>query len=418
MDLRKLRKFIKENKNLSFVENTTETQREFIIEQKESKYKLRALLSENNTKLKIVLENSKNLVVEEYETTIENNDDMINKVKDAVALYDMIDTIDDNKETDNLDIDNDFIQTLPNSIEDEVNDGLEEDLLIDQPKTDQDIELVEKTKKEKEGKEDHISDELGLSESLSGDFNSRYAIKTNGGYVKLINNNNSYQIVESADSATYSSDKDEMKSQLIKLAKQENRPLKAGKIVDLNEIKAEEEEGLKNKDIEIAGNKPSEISSNGSISESKIKLESLNGTEEMAADDALYEIRRNKIIDIDKIKEIVSSACHKYNEGNAEPEYEDEEFYEEEADVNTVLNYVLKNLGLNESLEIKINDDKENNEEYGIKQASKLINDALKIIKDLQEKETDGTIKTILGSIDLNIQIPQGQIDELKNIMK
>lgn len=400
MDLRKLRKFIKENKNLSFVENTTETQREFIIEQKESKYKLRALLSENNTKLKIVLENSKNLVVEEYETTIENNDDMINKVKDAVALYDMIDTIDDNKETDNLDIDNDFIQTLPNSIEDEVDDSLEEDLLIDQPKTDQDIELVEKTKKEKEkeGKEDHISDELGLSESLSGDFNSRYAIKTNGGYVKLINNNNSYQIVESADSATYSSDKDEMKSQLIKLAKQENRPLKAGKIVDLNEIKAEmeeqeEEEGnMKNNGIEVAGVQTAPISSNGSIGES------LESPEEKSAriykDSLEKELRRVQ-------KQIENSDPNKDISG-----------LEDKRD------FIMDKLNqLDESLEIKINDE-ENNEESGIKQASKLINDALKIIKDLQEKETDGTIKTILGSIDLNIQIPQGQIDELKNIMK
>ena len=87
MDLRKLRKFIKEN-NLTFTENTTETEREFIIEQKDSKYKLKALLSENNTKCKFILENAKNLIVEEYETKIENNDDMIKKVKDAVSLYD------------------------------------------------------------------------------------------------------------------------------------------------------------------------------------------------------------------------------------------------------------------------------------------------------------------------------------------
>lgn len=344
MDLRKLRKFIKENKNLSFSENTTETQKEFVIEQKESKYKLKALLSENNTKLKVVLENAKNIVVEEYETTIENNDDMINKVKDAVALYDMIDDIDDNKEEeDNLDIDNDFRKTIPSSVEDE-NDQVNEDLLIDQPQDDQEVELVEKTKREKEGKEDHISDELGISESMkeskSNDFNKKFAIKTNGGYVKLINNNNSYQIVESADSATYSSDKEEMKSQLVRLAKLESRPLTAGKIVDLNEVKAEEEEKeqeMKENGIEVAGVQTAPISSNGTIGE---------------------------------------------------------------------------------SLEIKIEDSEETNDLDGIEKASKLINDALKIIKDLQNKETDGTIKTILGSIDLNIQIPQGQIDELTNIMK
>lgn len=341
MDLRKLRKFIKENKNLSFSENTTETEREFVIEQKESKYRLKAILTENNRKLKVVLENDKNLVVEEYDTTIENNDDMINKVKDAVALYDMIDDIDE--QLDNVDIDNDFRKTLPNSIEDE-EDQIDEKVLIDQPQDDQEVELVEKTKREKEGEEDHISDELGIvDESLdTDDFNKKYAIKTNGGYIKLINNNNSYQVVESMESATYSSDKEEMKSQLLKLARLENRPLKAGKIVDLNEIKGEEEDKLlkdkentmKENGIEVAGVQTAPISSTGNIGE---------------------------------------------------------------------------------SLEIKVEEDKEKS---GIEEASKLINDALKIIKDLYEKETDGTIKSILGSIDLNIQIPQGQIDELVNVMK
>lgn len=394
MDLRKLRKFVREN-NLTFTENTTETEREFIIEQKDSKYKLKALFTENNKKCKFVLENAKNLVVEEYETEIENNDDMINKVKDAVSLYDMIDTIDEGVAGDTfdnsqgkLDIDDNFLKTIPNSIED---DKVDEELLIDQPQRDQDIELIEgknkdavkeiykggdgqwvidlnpgwttpygtncimnKTKKacldeleqvtfseeEKrkfEQRDEDLEDELGIVESTSiktsDTFAKKYAIKTNGGFIKLINNDLSYEVVENPESATYTSDLQDMKAKLINLAKSDIRPLKAGKIVDLNEL---QEGSMKEDGIEIAGKKPSAITSDGHISE---------------------------------------------------------------------------------ALEVEVKEVDENEvEENTIEEASKLINNALKIIKKLYNEETDGTIKTILGSIDLNLQIPQGQIDELKNV--
>lgn len=89
--------------------------------------------------------------------------------------------------------------------------------------------------------------------------------------------------------------------------------------------------------------------------------DNLNDTEDMAADESLWEIRECGTTDIGKIKKIVYDVCYKFNEGNAEPEYEDEEFYEEEADFNTVLKYVLSELNLSES---KLTEDKE--EEYAI----------------------------------------------------
>lgn len=387
MDLRKLRKFIRENK-LTFAENTTETTREFIIEQKDSKYKLRALLSENNTKMKFILENAKNLVVEEYETDVENNEDMIKKVKDAVALYDMIDDI-DGAEDDNLslDINKEFKDTLPNSIEDE-DDSVNEELLIDQPADDQEVELVEKKPKTDED----LCDELGVPYNESKkleDFNSRYAIKTNNGYVKLINNDASYQIVESAESATYSGDKEEMKAQLIKLAKQEDRPLKAGKIVDLdeeisNKEDKEDENSMKKNGIEVAGVQTAPISSSGSIGESFLR------------EDYKDFLKR----ELKKIQKEIENAP----EGDISGLESRRDFIMDKLDEIEMFG---------ESLEIKVRED---NDIIDLEEASKKINELIKMIKKLYENETDSTVKTILGSIDLNLQIPQGQIDELKNI--
>lgn len=62
----------------------------------------------------------------------------------------------------------------------------------------------------------------------------------------------------------------------------------------------------------------------------------LNGTEQSAAECAIYEIQNNNM----SIEDAVSYGCNLYSGGNAEPEYEDEDFYEEEANYNKVFKYV------------------------------------------------------------------------------
>lgn len=63
---------------------------------------------------------------------------------------------------------------------------------------------------------------------------------------------------------------------------------------------------------------------------------SLNSTEQSAAEYAIYEIQHNNM----SIEDAVSYSCNMYSGGNAEPEYEDEDFYEEEANYNKVFKYV------------------------------------------------------------------------------
>lgn len=72
---------------------------------------------------------------------------------------------------------------------------------------------------------------------------------------------------------------------------------------------------------------------------------SLSGAEQMAVENALDLIRQGVPIE-DAVLESISLV----NWGNAEPEYEDEEFYEDEADYSKVMNYVKQYEGLNESL--------------------------------------------------------------------
>lgn len=91
------------------------------------------------------------------------------------------------------------------------------------------------------------------------------------------------------------------------------------------------------------------------------KWNNLNGTEQSAAELAVSMYRRNP----SDIEEIVSDAIAEYDEGNAEEEYEDEDFYNEEANYSKVLSYVKQKLGLDESFnKIEEDDDEEEYEDY------------------------------------------------------
>lgn len=62
----------------------------------------------------------------------------------------------------------------------------------------------------------------------------------------------------------------------------------------------------------------------------------LNNTEKVAADAAAHEVKFKQT----PVEEAVRKFVNYYNEGNAEPEYEHEDFFMEEADYNKVLDYV------------------------------------------------------------------------------
>ena len=66
-----------------------------------------------------------------------------------------------------------------------------------------------------------------------------------------------------------------------------------------------------------------------------------NGSDDMAADRATmyYE-------DGSELEDAVRDACSEINLGNAEPEYENEDFYEEECNYHRVLEYLKKKVEL------------------------------------------------------------------------
>lgn len=74
------------------------------------------------------------------------------------------------------------------------------------------------------------------------------------------------------------------------------------------------------------------------------KWNSLNSSEQRAAEIAIEELESNgisiKIIEDDDLEEYVSHSCNVISYGNAEPEFENEEWFEEEPDRYKVLEYL------------------------------------------------------------------------------
>lgn len=68
---------------------------------------------------------------------------------------------------------------------------------------------------------------------------------------------------------------------------------------------------------------------------------------ERAIDYAKYDLNID-IEDINTLEDIAREGCRQANEGNAEPEFEDEDFYEDEANYNAVLEYLKYEYGLDE----------------------------------------------------------------------
>lgn len=77
-------------------------------------------------------------------------------------------------------------------------------------------------------------------------------------------------------------------------------------------------------------------SSNNKVIEASVDWNSLSGSEQSAAEYAIDKIQRCGW----SIGEAVSEGCSMYSYGNAESEYEDEDFYEDEPRRNVVYSYV------------------------------------------------------------------------------
>lgn len=75
-----------------------------------------------------------------------------------------------------------------------------------------------------------------------------------------------------------------------------------------------------------------------------ISWDELNGTEQSAVEAALAELKNGSTIE-----DAVHGAVELYNSANEDEEYEDEDFFMEEADYTKVLNYIKSHEGLNES---------------------------------------------------------------------
>ena len=85
------------------------------------------------------------------------------------------------------------------------------------------------------------------------------------------------------------------------------------------------------------------ISMNESLNES-VEWDDLNGTEQSAAEAALANIKNGS-----ELEDAVHGAVAMYNDANSDEEYEDEEFYGEEADYTKVLDYVKNHESLTEA---------------------------------------------------------------------
>ena len=66
-----------------------------------------------------------------------------------------------------------------------------------------------------------------------------------------------------------------------------------------------------------------------------------NGSDDLAADRAVTYYEEGS-----ELEDAVRQACNEINIGNAEPEYENEDFFEEETDYHRVLEYLKKKVEL------------------------------------------------------------------------
>lgn len=88
MKFNKIKDLIESNKELKL---TKSNDSEIVIESSRSANKLKASLKEN--KLKITLENEVGGEIESYDSPVISSDDLVDKIKDAINLYDMIDDL-------------------------------------------------------------------------------------------------------------------------------------------------------------------------------------------------------------------------------------------------------------------------------------------------------------------------------------
>ena len=72
--------------------------------------------------------------------------------------------------------------------------------------------------------------------------------------------------------------------------------------------------------------------------ENPVKWEDLNGSEQYAVE--LAHIYMNRELGLESA---ASRACNNINDANANPEYKDESWYQEEADLEKVINYLKSN---------------------------------------------------------------------------
>lgn len=143
---------------------------------------------------------------------------------------------------------------------------------------------------------------------------------------------------------------------------------------------------------------PEQISiiSNFKLNESlneDISWEELNGTEQSAVEAALANIKNGSTLE-----DAVHGAVTMYNEANSEEEYEDEDFFMEEADYTKVLDYVKEHENMG-----SINEEKYTRDEL----FDKFGTDNLDIINAGNEEEVE-----LAGDNDMAI------VEQLQNILK
>lgn len=172
INLRRVRKLVESNNDLTLKESIVNKKKQLVIEGKNSSFKLKVNLNESNCD--IVILDDENSPIENYEAPMANSQELVNAISNALQLYDVIDEI--APEIKSTEITNsDPVLDAPNKDEEENKEGTEgvEELIVvaTEPELEvadpEDVTVVEVPDKEhSEADVEAIEDEeLNLEES-------------------------------------------------------------------------------------------------------------------------------------------------------------------------------------------------------------------------------------------------------------
>lgn len=91
INLRRVRKLVESNNDLTLKESVVDKKKQLFIEGKDSSFKLKVNLNENNCD--IVILDDENNSIEEYEAPMANSQELVDAISNALQLYDVIDEI-------------------------------------------------------------------------------------------------------------------------------------------------------------------------------------------------------------------------------------------------------------------------------------------------------------------------------------